>query len=339
MFHHSLSKLLRARLLSRSSASLKARNMASHPNESQDATVGEEIASTAIPQPTNGAPPKRNPCTPSLFFYQPSLTDLESPVTDLMSPKKPSPSKKKPHSSTPQSDPARNTTFLGRDGLGAYITSPESFPASRVIYHDKKWVVINDLFPKSSIHLLLLPRDPTKQMLHPFDAFEDLDFLKEVQAEVKNLRVLVAKELHRRFGRFSRLDQEREQALDALDNDCDDGDTESQNIPIGRDWSKSIISGIHVGPSMNHLHVHVLSIDRHSECMKHRKHYNSFSTPFLIDVEDFPLDRKDSRRHPGRKNYLNTDLKCWRCGRNFGNKFARLKGHLDEEEFEEWRKE
>ena len=252
-----------------------------------------------------------------------------------MSPKKSPTSKKVPPSDTPQSDPARTTTFLGRDGLGAYIASPASFPASRVIYHDEKWVVINDLFPKSSIHILLLPRDPAKQLLHPFDAFTDLDFLKEVQAEVQKLRILAAKELHRRYGKFSALDQKRQKAVDALDGD---GDDESQNLPIGRDWSQSVISGIHAGPSMNHLHIHILSVDRHSECMRHRKHYNSFSTPFLIDVEDFPLDKLDERRHPGKQRYMERDLKCWRCGKWFGNKFSKLKDHLDEE-FEDWKKE
>lgn len=251
-----------------------------------------------------------------------------------MSPKKPSPSKKAPHSSTPQSDPARH--YLGREGLGAYINSPSSFPASRVIYYDEKWVVINDLFPKSSVHLLLLPRDSSKQLLHPFDAFEDLEFLRDIQVEATNLRGLVAKELRRRFGKFSKLDREREKALDALDGD---GGSELHDLSAGRDWSKSVISGIHIGPSMNHLHVHVLSIDRHSECMKHRKHYNSFSTPFLIDVDDFPLNEGDNRRHPGREKFLNRDLKCWQCGKNFGNKFAQLKEHIDNEEFEKWRGE
>ena len=243
--------------------------------------------------------------------------------------------KKVPHSDTPQSDPARTTTSLGRDGLGAYISSPGSFPASRVIYHDEKWVVINDLFPKSSVHLLLLPRDPAKQLLHPFDAFEDLDFLKEMQGEVRKLRGLAAKDLQRRYGKLSALDQERLKAIDVFDGD---GDGESRHLPVGRDWSKSVISGIHACPSMNHLHVHIISIDRHSECMKHRKHYNSFSTPFLIDVEDFPLDELDDRKLPGRERYLDRELTCWRCGTVFGNKFSRLKAHLDEE-FEEWKKE
>jgi aprataxin len=31
-------------------------------------------------------------------------------------------------------------------------------------------------------------------------------------------------------------------------------------------------------------------------------------------------------------------MKCWRCGMNFGNRFARLKEHL-EAEFEEWKRE
>jgi len=205
-----------------------------------------------------------------------------------------------------------------------------------VIYHDQKWVVINDLFPKSSVHILLLPRNPTKQLLHPFDAFEDREFLKEVQEQVQKMRILAAKELQRRYGKFSTQDQERQKAINAVDGEP--SDAESANLPPGRDWSQSIISGIHAGPSMNHLHVHILSIDRHSECMKHRKHFNSFSTPFLIDLNEFPIGKMHRKRHAAREGYLGWDLKCWKCGENFGNKFAKLKEHLDGE-FEEWKKE
>ena len=55
-------------------------------------------------------------------------------------------------------------------------------------------------------------------------------------------------------------------------------------------------------------------------------------------MENFPLEKEDPRRHPGRERYMEWDLVCWRCGRGFGNKFARLKEHLGEE-FEAWRKE
>lgn len=71
--------------------------------------------------------------------------------------------------------------------------------------------------------------------------------------------------------------------------------------------------------------------------MRHRKHYNSFATPFLVPVEDFPLAEGDERRRPGRGGFLERDLVCWRCGRGFGRGFKGLKEHL-EEEFEGWKR-
>ncbi|SZF06048.1 unnamed protein product [Blumeria hordei] len=38
-----------------------------------------------------------------------------------------------------------------------------------------------------------------------------------------------------------------------------------------RDWWGEVMAGVHSRPSMNHLHIHVLSVDRHSKCLKHRK--------------------------------------------------------------------
>ena len=172
-----------------------------------------------------------------------------------------------------------------------------------------------------------------------------------MKEETRKLRVLAAKELKRRFGKYSQTEQAREEAMrekeeamrekeetmkekeETMKEKEEEGpDTE------GRDWEKEIISGIHAAPSMNHLHVHVLSREMHSECMRHRKHYNSFQTPFLIDVDDFPLEEGDVRRRPGKEGFLDRDLVCWRCGKGFGNKFAKLKEHL-EQEFEAWRAE
>lgn len=305
----------------------------------QDAITAEEMAgATAIPSTTlteQEVPRKNNACIilPSPFLRCRGLNLLTTiAVTTLMSPKK----VKQPPASSPEVAPkdsaTTTTTFLGRAGLGAYIASPESFPASRVISYSEKFVVINDLYPKSSVHLLLLSRDPAKTHLHPFDALEDKDILAEVQSEVSKLRTLVAKELRRRYGRFSVQDKAREQALEA------DSLPSEEQLPLGRDWSKEVVSGVHAHPSMNHLHIHILSVDRESDCMRHRKHYNSFATPFLVPIADFPLPPNDRRRHPGREGYLHSDLKCWKCGKNFGNKFARLKNHLAEE-FEIWKRE
>ena len=296
----------------------------------QYSATGEDVASTAVPH--SSAPSKnRNACTVTFTTHNPlSYTaDTVSLVTALMAQK--SVKTKSPPSSTPDSDPARNTVFLHRDGLGAYISDPSSFPSSRVIYHNDDFVVINDLFPKSTLHLLLLPRNPEKMLLHPYDAFTDPTFCASVQEEVAKLRSLVAKELKRKLARDSKKEQERGAAME------NEAEGEGQ-LPEGRDWGKEVISGIHAEPSMNHLHVHVMSREMHSECMRHRKHYNSFQTPFLVPVEDFPLEGEDERKKYRQQRFLDRDLVCWRCGANFGNKFKRLKGHL-ESEYEEWRKE
>ncbi|KAI0490636.1 HIT domain-containing protein [Xylaria cf. heliscus] len=223
-------------------------------------------------------------------------------------------------------------SFKARDGLGAYTTDPASFPASRVIYHNESFVAINDLYPKSTVHTLLLPRSP-RSRLHPFDAFEDPEFLASVQAETTRLKRLVGTELQRRYGRFSAQEKQREAVLNG-DVELEDG----APLPDGRDWEKELLVGVHAHPSMNDLHVHILSRDMVSDCMRHRKHYQSFNTPFLIDVADFPLAADDPRRHPGQAGYLNRDMRCWRCGKNFGNRFKKLKDHLAEE-LEEWKKQ
>ena len=242
-------------------------------------------------------------------------------------------SAKRKASESPPSISKRSSSkpfFASRDGLGQYILSPQKYPASTVIYYNDSVVAINDLYPKSSVHCLILPRSQKHTHLHPIEAFEDAEFLASVRVEAQKLKVLVAKELQRKYGRFSKQDEAREAVLN--------GEVDADELPVGRDWEKEVKVGIHAHPSMNHLHVHVISMDRYSECLKHKKHYNSFATPFFIDLDDFPLAEDDVRRHPGKQRYLQGDMKCWRCGRNFGDRFARLKEHL-EMEFEEWKKE
>jgi aprataxin len=263
--------------------------------------------------------------------------------SELMSPKpkQPKPTADQPAILTKTTNPAplnpdnqgaKNACYTtkSRDGLLAYIQNPSSFPPTRVIHHNAAFVVINDLYPKASLHLLLLPRDPQKYLLHPFIAFSDPVFLASVRAEAAHLKSLAAKELRRLFGPGSTSDQPYLSAMDA--------DPPPATLPSGRDWASEIMVGIHAHPSMNHLHVHVISKDRHSDSLRHRKHYNSFSTPFFVPLDAFPRAEDDVRRHPGREGYLKSDFVCWRCGREFGNRFTRLKEHLDEE-FEAWKRE
>ncbi|EPQ62540.1 Bgt-4571 [Blumeria graminis f. sp. tritici] len=203
-----------------------------------------------------------------------------------------------------------------RDGLGLYINTPESPAAtSQILFLNPEFVGIWDLYPKASVHTLLLPRAPHLSAQHPIKALESPNFLMCVRQQVAQLTDLVVAELQRRY-ELANPDRSASQQQ-------------------ARDWRSEVMAGVHSRPSMNHLHIHVLSVDRHSKCLKHRKHYNSFSTDFFIPISDFPLGSDDPRRHPEREGYLNSDLKCWRCGKMFGKKFTELKRHLAEE-YENW---
>lgn len=234
----------------------------------------------------------------------------------------------------PKPKQSRGNPFKNRMALGEYLEDPASWPSSIVVHHTDDFVAIHDKYAKATIHTLLLPRSAKHNLMHPFDAFDDADFLAKVRAATHALKDLVAKELQRRLGPHSAADARRQAILDGeADPDPDSGG----ELPAGRDWGAEIICGVHAVPSMSHLHVHVLSRDMHAGALKHRKHYNSFATPFLVDIDDFPLREDDPRRDTKEEGYLRRDLVCWRCGRNFGNQFQRLKEHLDEE-FGAWKR-
>ncbi|KAK8002500.1 hypothetical protein PG989_002219 [Apiospora arundinis] len=236
------------------------------------------------------------------------------------------------------------------NGLGAYIADPAAFPPSRVIYYNDDFVAIRDMFPKSAVHCLLLPRKVPVDV----EMFEvvrsDPAFLAAAQAEAAKLKQLVAKELERKFGRESRSSALRQRVLDSSSSSGGDPKEEEAKskeeewegkkdgkLPPGRDWAREVKVGIHSNPSMNHLHIHVLSRDMASDSLKHKKHYNSFNTDFFADLDIFPMDDGEvyERKH---SDWSSRDLVCWRCGKNFSNKFQKLKEHLAEE-FEEWKRE
>jgi aprataxin len=236
------------------------------------------------------------------------------------------PADMKPQRNMPDKQSQR-TMYFGRDGLAAYTNDPTAFPPSRVVYYSDKFVVINDLFPKATVHLLILPRDPSKRDLRPQEAFDDPEFLADCLAEEKKVRDIAISELRRKLGSFSAAEKSRTEAMES--------DELPDELPPGRDWNKEIVSGTHANPSMNHLHIHVLSRELHSDCLKKKNHYQSFTTDFFIKMHEYPVAESDPRRY---YKHFPPDMLCWRCGRNFRNQMVQLKAHL-EEEFEEWKKE
>jgi C2HE / C2H2 / C2HC zinc-binding finger/Scavenger mRNA decapping enzyme C-term binding len=249
-------------------------------------------------------------------------------VTKLMSPQG-SQTKSKPTGSSTHRRPWM--PFDPRDGLGEYLRLPEH---PLLLYSNDFGVAISDLYPKALVHKLFIPRNEAKMFQHPFDALADSAFRATLMEHIAELKRVVTRELRNRLGTFSAAEQPRRLAMEEAAAAPPGKDPE---LPPGRDWENELLVGVHSGPSMNHLHVHVLSPDHFSQSMRHRKHYNSFATPFLVRLEEFPLAPNDPRRAPDRGGWLKQDLTCWRCGKNFKNRFGELKLHL-EKEFDEWKR-
>ena len=64
-----------------------------------------------------------------------------------------------------------------------------------VIFYKDDFVIINDLYPKASIHLLLLPRSSEYTKLPPMTAFRDLKFLENVKSEAAVWKQYVVEKL------------------------------------------------------------------------------------------------------------------------------------------------
>ncbi|KAH6642317.1 HIT-like domain-containing protein [Boeremia exigua] len=306
------------------------------PEQHRDPITAEEIEGTSQPQASNttSTTKRTNACTLSTSLPHGS-TKAHDAVAELMS-------SKKPKSSTePVELPAKPKMrgFDPRDGLGIYIEHPEKNPEGLVVEYDDDFVVIKDKFPKASVHLLLIPRKPEYHYQHPLHFLSsNPTFLAEVRKRVERLKLLAASELRRKYGHHSASDAPYQAALEDLMSQLDPPQASERDalLPPGRDWLSEIRAGAHTHPSMNHMHVHIMSREMHSPCLKHKKHYLSFHSSFFVEVDEFPLAEGSARFHPGK--WPNWDMKCWRCEENFQNKFAKLKGHL-EEEFEAWKKE
>ncbi|KAJ7582769.1 HIT-like domain-containing protein [Mycena floridula] len=201
--------------------------------------------------------------------------------------------------------------------------SPQDLPASILFAHTNTSLTIYDAFPKSIFHFLVLPR-PSSQL--------SLSNLSSLQSLLKCDKTL-AKE-----------------CLDALATDAAAVRTEIETEMRDRyGFVWPIWTGFHAAPSMEHLHLHILSADLISPKMKHKKHYNSFhpSIGFFLDIDDVlswfdaepsyfdTMAKLETRQY---EKLLKQDLACWRCGDEY-SQIPKLKEHLQVEWDEQARRE
>ncbi|KAL4430393.1 hypothetical protein ABPG77_002199 [Micractinium sp. CCAP 211/92] len=90
--------------------------------------------------------------------------------------------------------------------------------------------------------------------------------------------------------------------------------------------------GFHAVPSLRQLHMHVISQDFDSACLKHKKHWNSFTHPsFFLDAAWALSELCQAGRLryslAAAKAAEKADLRCHRCGASLANMPA-LKTHI-----------
>lgn len=183
-----------------------------------------------------------------------------------------------------------------KNALGNYIKTPGKYPKD-VILDTPDFVVIRDAFPKSYLHFLVLPK-AVEVNVHPLTAFEDDNLYQKTLEMVKQVERLCAAEFIRKRGYCKDI---------------------------------SVKSGIHSVPSMNHLHVHVMTSDLSSPRLKNRTHFNSFETDFFVPFRAIPDIKVANLKswQASKETLIKGDILL--KGENYGNKFAKAKRQLDDD--------
>ncbi|EGV60605.1 aprataxin-like protein [Yamadazyma tenuis] len=225
------------------------------------------------------------------------------------------------------------------DAFQTYINNPE-ICKKITLYNDDTVIIIKDMFPKSLRHYLVIPKSPAVTHAHPLKVFNDNVKLYDILEDYVQLTKQYITDDLVKFGLLE-----------------DDPETIKQ-------FKQTFIQcGVHSIPSLNNLHIHVMTRDFNSPRLKHKKHFNSFNTRFFVDFEDLnPIGENnnteysdsnsenlpdteyssgsdDSRTeisnykfemNPKKLHDLvkSTPLKCCYCGQSFGNSFSQLKKHL-----------
>ncbi|TIB70272.1 hypothetical protein E3Q24_03098 [Wallemia mellicola] len=129
------------------------------------------------------------------------------------------------------------------------------------IYDKSVWLVMSVRFPKSKYHFLILPRKSSDLPSYP----NSLDDLLNFDDDIIN------------------------KVLDTLDRTLTQVEESIHDMQL-RDYGKTwdINKGFHAVPSLNCIHLHVMSNDLISDRLKNKKHYNSFhpGKGFFIHFDD-----------------------------------------------------
>ncbi|KAG9300780.1 hypothetical protein G9A89_023578 [Geosiphon pyriformis] len=180
-----------------------------------------------------------------------------------------------------------------------YLDRPERFSKNEIFFFDKDFVVVWDKFPKAREHLLVIPR-------RKIDNIESLT--KDDIPLVRDMQTL-AKWVIERL---------------------------KENHPYNLQGHQKLEFrlGFHAIPSMKQLHMHIISRDMVSTCLKKKMHYLSFTTDFFKTPEDIieMLEKNEEIKFDKQyyENKLKGELNCHLCERKAISTMPKLREHLGE---------
>jgi aprataxin len=157
----------------------------------------------------------------------------------------------------PEGKPVRsgNWSKVLNDYLSSTLTDRQ---ASQIFMQTSRFVVLYDGYPKSTLHLLFIPRPVYLNKLYP-DNCQAYDLRK------LKLLHLAAKEIQQHMEQWW----------------CGGGS--GSVVPEGT----GINVGYHEKPSLERMHIHLISNNFESVNMKTKKHRDSFQTDFFVDIDKF----------------------------------------------------
>ncbi|KAI0064664.1 hypothetical protein BV25DRAFT_1852604 [Artomyces pyxidatus] len=193
--------------------------------------------------------------------------------------------------------------------------NPAKLPPSLLFSHTDTTITIFDCYPKALFHFLVLPRPSPTLSVFDLASLRTLlrgdkqrarDVLLLLRAEGARVRTSIEEEMRARYG-----------------------------------FAWPVWTGFHAVPSLEHVHLHVISADLCAPALKNKKHYNSFHPKlgyFLhldtvlewFDAEPSYYDSMSQLKKSRYEPLVKEDLVCFHCARVMHN-MPTLKAHLQEE--------
>jgi aprataxin len=215
--------------------------------------------------------------------------------------------------------------------LSSIAADPERHRGVQSIWHvDDQVVGIRDKYPKARHHALLLAREPGLHRASQLGR-QHLPML----THMRQLALRWIQQQQQQDDAHNHQQQAQREVVPAAGNAVEAKPQEEQQqqqqvqrgaVPVG--WR----AGFHSVPSMAQLHLHVISTDYDSPCLKTKRHWNSFTSSFFLQLDDVIAALQGTAGGvavdaAAAEALLHQGLACHRCGVALKNMPA-LKEHL-----------